>query len=172
MPNKYWHKITLMPNEPEEANENTNIETGIFPREKWARKCLKKRYFRQSLISSKKIPQNLRNNSKVSGEFNNCSSLFDQASRKAVNIMIPQFQNVLTVERKIVKIEYNTKALARASWMSISFAAEMILVRAYIHTNITPCVLFTHFKRTNDHCRLASCKTERELNIINTAVLI
>lgn len=46
-----------MPNEAEEANENTNIETGVFPIDITARKCLKKRYFHQSVISSKKIPQ-------------------------------------------------------------------------------------------------------------------
>lgn len=49
------------------ANENPNIENGIFPRDVRARKCLKKRYFHQSLIGSKNIPQNLSNNNKVSG---------------------------------------------------------------------------------------------------------
>jgi len=47
-----------MPNEAEEANENTNIETGIFPKDIYEReKCLKKRYFHQSPISSKKFPK-------------------------------------------------------------------------------------------------------------------
>ena len=43
-----------MPNEAEEANENTNIETGIFPRDIYERENA--RYFHQSLTSSKIFP--------------------------------------------------------------------------------------------------------------------